>query len=284
MLEIKNLSAAYGSRIILQDISLNIAPGQILAVIGPNGAGKSTLVRAVSGVLPAQKGQVSIGGRPLHSLTANQRARCLAVVPQARQLPGAFTVYETILLGRTAYLGWLGKTGSQDHEQAQWALQRTRLTDLAARKVGELSGGEQQRVLLARALAQAAPVLLLDEPTTHLDLQHQSGLLNLLRELALEQKLAVLIVLHDLNLASLYADRVALLVDGRIQAIGSPADVLTSSSLTAVFQVPIEVIPHPAYGTPLVLPDGVANLPSLRPTPPTAAVSQAPTAHWQPLA
>ncbi|MBK7175799.1 MAG: ABC transporter ATP-binding protein [Chloroflexi bacterium] len=125
-------------------------------------------------------------------------------MPQARQLPGAFTVYETILLGRTPYLGWLGKSGSQDHEQAAWALRRTRLTELAGRKVSELSGGEQQRVLLARALAQAAPVLLLDEPTTHLDLQHQAGLLNLLRELALERQLAVLIVLHDLNLAGLH--------------------------------------------------------------------------------
>ena len=259
MLEIRNLSVAYGSRPILQDISLSIMPGQILAVIGPNGAGKSTLVRAVSGVVPVQGGQVVIGERPLHTLTANQRARQLAVVPQARQLPGAFTVYETILLGRTPYLGWLGKSGSQDHEQAHWALQRTKLTELADRRVSELSGGEQQRVLLARALAQAAPVLLLDEPTTNLDLQHQAGLLNLLRELALEKNLAVLIVLHDLNLAGLYADRVALLVNGRIQAIGAPPEVLTSGNLTAVFHVPIEVIPHPAYGTPLVLPDGVCT-------------------------
>ncbi len=283
MLEIRNLSVAYGSRTILQDISLGIAPGQILAVIGPNGAGKSTLVRAVSGVLPPQSGQVLIGERPLLTLTANQRARCLAVVPQARQLPGAFTVYDTILLGRTPYLGWLGKSGAQDHEQVAWALQRTHLSELAARKVSELSGGEQQRVLLARALAQAAPVLLLDEPTTHLDLQHQSGLLNLLRELALEKKLAVLIVLHDLNLASLYADRVALLVDGRIQAIGSPQEVLTSRNLTAVFHVPIEVIPHPAYGTPLVLPDGVANLPTLRPPQPATTISHVQHAPWQHL-
>ncbi len=260
MLEIRNLTTAYGRRVVLQDISLTIAPGQILAVIGPNGAGKSTLVRSVSSVLPLSGGTVMIGARPLHTLTANQRARCLAVVPQARQLPGAFTVYETILLGRTPYLGWLGKSGARDHEQVAWALRRTRLTELAGRKVSELSGGEQQRVLLARALAQAAPVLLLDEPTTHLDLQHQAGLLNLLRELALERQLAVLIVLHDLNLASLYADQVALLVDGRLQALGSPKEVLTSRNLTAVFHVPIDVIPHPAYGTPLVLPDGVANL------------------------
>lgn len=264
MLRIQNLSAAYGSRQVLQDVSLDVAAGEVLAVIGPNGAGKSTLVRAVSGVLPMQSGQVMVGERPLHTLSIAERARCLAVVPQARQLPGAFTVCETILLGRTPYLGWLGKSSRQDQERVEWALERTHLAGLAARKVGELSGGEQQRVLLARALVQAAPVLMLDEPTTHLDLRHQSGLLNLLRELAAEKNLAVLIVLHDLNLASLYADRVALLVDGRIQASGAPTEVLTSGNLTAVFDIPIEVIAHPAYGTPLVLPDGVANLPAQR--------------------
>ena len=128
--------------------------------------------------------------------------------------------------------------------------------ELAERPVGELSGGEQQRVLLARALAQDTPVLLLDEPTTHLDLQHQSGLLNLVRELANHQKLAVLMVLHDLNLASIYADRVALLVDGRIRTIGTPDEVLTEENLTRVYQVPVHVVPHPDYGSPLVLPDG----------------------------
>jgi iron complex transport system ATP-binding protein len=122
--------------------------------------------------------------------------------------------------------------------------------------VGELSGGEQQRVLLARALAQDTPVLLLDEPTTHLDLQHQSNLLNLVRELASRQKLAVLMVLHDLNMASLYADRVALLVAGLLRAIGPPLEVLTEENLSLVYQVPVHVVPHPHYGSPLILPDG----------------------------
>ncbi|MCB8983394.1 MAG: heme ABC transporter ATP-binding protein [Ardenticatenaceae bacterium] len=280
MLTIQNLSAAYGVRRVLEDVSLTVAAGEVLAVIGPNGAGKSTLVRTVSGVLPLQSGQVSVGERPLHSLSINERARCLAVVPQARQLPGSFTVRETILLGRTPYLGWLGKSSRQDQEQVDWALERTCLVELAERKVGELSGGEQQRVLLARALVQAAPVLLLDEPTTHLDLQHQSSLLNLLRSLAAEQNLAVLIVLHDLNLASLYADRVALLVNGRIQAIGVPREVLTSANLTAVFHIPIEVIAHPAYGTPLVLPDGVAHTAVQQPAP-TKLNGQSPFTYWQ---
>ena len=134
---------------------------------------------------------------------------------------------------------------------------------LADRMVGELSGGEQQRVLLARALAQDAPVLLLDEPTTHLDLQHREGLINLVRGLATGRKLAVLMVLHDLNMASLYADRVSLLVDGEIRAAGTPAEVLTEEELSVVYHVPVHIIPHPEYGNPLILPDGRGNEPNL---------------------
>jgi len=264
MLQIQNLTVAYGKHVALQDVSLAVASGEMLAVIGPNGAGKSTMVRAISGLQPLKSGKVLLGEQktPLHSLSAIETARLLAVVPQARELPGAFTVYETILLGRTAYLGWMGKSQARDHAQVEWALKRTQLTDLAQRQVGALSGGEQQRVLLARALVQSAPILLLDEPTTNLDLQHQSSLLNLVRELAIEKQLAVIVVLHDLNLASLYCDRVALVVNGRLQAIGSPQEVLTSQNMTQTFQVPIEVISHPAYGTPLILPDGVAHMPT----------------------
>ena len=151
-----------------------------------------------------------------------ERARYLSVVPQARNMPPAFSVYESVLLGRTPYLGWMGRAGESDHERVRYALERTQMLPLADRIVGELSGGEQQRVLLARALAQDTPVMLLDEPTTHLDLQHRESLVNLVRELAVGKHLAVLMVLHDLNLASLYADRISLLVEGRIQATGTP--------------------------------------------------------------
>lgn len=259
MLDIQALSVAYGSHLALQDVDLHVAAGEVLAVIGPNGAGKSTLIRAVSGVLAARSGRIRINDQPLQDLSPAQRARYLAVVPQARALPAAFTVYQTVLLGRTPHLGWMGKSSDADHERVRWALARTCTEAMADRPVGELSGGEQQRVLLARALVQDTPALLLDEPTTYLDLQHQAGLLNLVRELATEKNLAVLLVLHDLNLASLYADRVALLVDGRIHTSGHPTTVLTSANLSDVFHVPVQVIPHPAYGTPLILPDGVSG-------------------------
>ncbi len=256
MLEIRSLSLAYADRVVLNDVSLTIRAGEILALVGPNGAGKSTLIRGVSGVHPPRRGSVVVAGHDLTRMSEILRARYLAVVPQARQLPAAYTVYETVLLGRTPYLSWLGRAGKQDHAITRLALERTDLLDLAERRIGELSGGEQQRVLLARALAQDTPILLLDEPTTHLDLQHQANFLNLVRRLTLEKQLSVLMVLHDLNLAGLYADRVALLAGGSVHAIGSPSEVLTAHNLTAVYHVPVNVIPHPDYGTPLVLPDG----------------------------
>jgi iron complex transport system ATP-binding protein len=258
MLQIQSLSVHYGSRQILYHLDLTVQPGEILAVVGPNGAGKSTLIRTASGVLRPSAGRVIVDGQDLAGLSEMQRARRLAVVPQDNHLPGTFSVYQTVLLGRTPYLNWLGRTGPTDHHMAQLALEQTQMSAFANRLVGDLSGGERQRVLLARALAQDAPNLLLDEPTTYLDLQHQSSLLNLIRELSREKGLAVLIVLHDLNLASLNADRIALLVDGKLQAMGNPEQVLTSERLSAVYRVPVHVIPHPDYGTPLVLPDGRA--------------------------
>ncbi|MGD9092682.1 MAG: heme ABC transporter ATP-binding protein [Anaerolineales bacterium] len=256
MLEIKSIRVAYGKRTVLRDLSLSVRSGEITAIIGPNGAGKSTLIRAASGIQNILAGQVIVAGEELNGLTQTERARYLAVVPQARNLPGAYTVYQTVLLGRTPYLNWLGNAGKTDHERVRLALERTDTLGLADRRVGELSGGEQQRVLLARAFAQDTPILLLDEPTTHLDLQHQSNLLNLVRRRAREKDLTVVLVLHDLNLAGLYADQVALMSKGEIYALGSPSEVLTVGNLSPVYGVPVQVITHPEYGTPLILPDG----------------------------
>lgn len=256
MLEIQSLQVNYGTRTVLQDINLRVSKGEVLALIGPNGAGKTSLIRAASGLLPPVTGRVSALGQDINSMPPHLRATRLAVVPQARQLPGNFTVYETVLLGRTPYLGWTGKAAQADRKRVNWAMDRTAVLELADRLIGELSGGEQQLVLLARALAQDTPILLLDEPTAHLDLRHQSRLLNLVQELAREQHLAVLMALHDLNLVALYSDRVALLVDGCLKISGSPDEVLTPQHLTEGYQVPLSVTTHPEYGTPLILPDG----------------------------
>jgi ABC-type cobalamin/Fe3+-siderophores transport system ATPase subunit len=256
VLRIDNLSVNYGSRRVLQGVSLGVDSGQVVALVGPNGAGKSTLIRAVSGVAPILGGEVRVEGKLLSEMSPMERARYLSVVPQARSLPPAFTVHESVLMGRTPHLGWLGRTGPRDRARVHYALEHTHMLELAERYIGELSGGEQQRVLLARALAQDTPVMLLDEPTTHLDLQHRETLIQLIRDLAVNKQLAVLMVLHDLNLAGLYADRVVLLVEGQVEASGTPLEVLTETNLSRVYHMRVRVIAHPEYGSPLILPDG----------------------------
>ena len=254
MLKIENLSVSYGSRQILRKISLSVQSGEILALIGPNGVGKSTLIRAASGVIPASSGRVRTNGDNFDALTPIQRARYIAVVPQAISLPPAYSVWETVLMGRTPHLGFLGQTSRADEGLARRALERVHADELSERRVGELSGGERQRVLLARALCQSTPILLLDEPTAHLDLQYQVSLLELVRDLAHNDHLAVLIALHDLNLAARYADRVALMVAGEIKALGSPRDVLTPELISYAYGLPVQVVEHPFAGGPLVLP------------------------------
>lgn len=256
MLKIQNLTVAYGERVILHRIDLEVGSGEIVALIGPNGAGKSTLIRAVSGVIPIQSGSIHTNGDDFRSLTPIQRARYVAVVPQAVSLPPAFTVWETVLMGRTPYLGFLGRASSADEELARTALARVHALELSERRVGELSGGESQRVLLARALCQSTPIVLLDEPTAHLDLQYQVSLLELVRGLARTEKLAVLIALHDLNLAARAADHIALMVAGQIRAIGAPKEVLTPELISNAYGLPVGVVENPLAGGPLVLPKG----------------------------
>jgi ABC-type cobalamin/Fe3+-siderophores transport system ATPase subunit len=255
MLKIKGLSVSYGTRRVLNNVSLEVQPGEILSLIGPNGAGKSTLIRATSGVIPVQGGKVDVNGDDYLSFSAMKRARYLAVVPQAVSLPPAFTVWETVLLGRTPYLNFLGQVSNKDEEIVRSALQKVDALSLTERRVGELSGGEQQRVLLARALAQSTPVMLLDEPTVHLDLQYQVNLMQTIRTLVQTENLAVLIAIHDLNLAARYSDRVVLLVDGEIKAAGTVRQVITPETIAMAYHLPVQVIPHPFADAPLVLPD-----------------------------
>jgi iron complex transport system ATP-binding protein len=254
MLVIKNLSVSYGAREILHNISLDLQSGEVLALIGPNGAGKSTLIRAASGAIP-YSGYVRTNGDDLADLSTIQRARLVATVPQAVSMPPAFTVWETVLLGRTPYLGFIGQPSKADEEIVRQSLQRVSALPFADRRVGELSGGEQQRILLARALCQSTSILLLDEPTAHLDLQYQVNLLELVRELAHKDNLAVLIALHDLNLATHYADRIALMVAGNIKAMGTPKEVLQPELIAEAYCLPVQVVKHPFLDVPMVLPE-----------------------------
>lgn len=252
-LSLEQVTLGYANLIVLQQVSLTVEPGEVLAVVGPNGVGKSTLVKVASGVIPPMRGQVRIADELLERLSAAERARLVSVVPQATNLPPAFGAQEVVLMGRTPYLGWLGSEGAGDLEAAREAMRQTDTLELAHRPVGQLSGGEQQRILIARALAQTAPVMLLDEPTAHLDLRHQDQVLSLIRRLANERGLAVLLALHDLNLVSRFADRVALLSDGTVRKQGRPEQVLRPEVLAEAYGIQIHVFPNPLTGRPLVL-------------------------------
>lgn len=253
-LRLIEVALGYEGRSVLRQVSLEVRGGEVLALVGPNGVGKSTLINAACGLLPVLAGQVLVDGDDLSRMSPPERARLVAVVPQGTSLPPAFTAFDVVLSGRTPYLGWLDRVGKADEQASLMAMVRTGTFDLARRRVGELSGGERQRVLIARALAQSAPVLLLDEPTAHLDLRHQDNVLSMVRALAVERGLAVMMSLHDLNLVARFADRVVLLSNGGVRSIGLPQHVLTPDELASVYGVKMLVLAHPVHHWPVVLP------------------------------
>jgi iron complex transport system ATP-binding protein len=254
MLEVRDLTCAYDGRAVLEDLCLATRPGQVLALVGPNGVGKSTLLRAMARLLRPQQGSVLLAERDLWHTSPQEVARRLALAPQSNGAGWPITVGEMVALARAPHRGWLLPLTARDREAVQQALEQTGLMHLRDRRLTELSGGERQRAVLARVLAQEPQVLLLDEPTSHLDLKYQSQILGLVQELAHRRELTVVVSLHDLNLAALYADRLALLCEGQLLAVGSAAEVLTPARLSHVYGVEIVVAPHPLYGTPLVVP------------------------------
>jgi iron complex transport system ATP-binding protein len=261
ILDLSHITAGYPHRIVLRDLTLQANGGEVLGVIGANGAGKTTLLRVIGGTLPARAGSVRLGSLDLGRLDTRARAQKVAVVPQGARLPDAFSVSEVVLLGRTPYLSLFGRESDEDRRIAAQAMAQTDTLQLAERRIGELSGGEQQRVLVARALAQQPQILLLDEATAHLDLKHQAEILGLARKMARERGLIVIAALHDLNLAALFADRLALLRNGELLALATPDAVLTPSLLKQAYDIPVIVSRHPVHQTPLValVPDELAS-------------------------
>jgi len=237
-----SLVAGYAGEDVLRGIDLELRGGERVALIGPNGAGKTTLLRCLAGLLRPRGGAVLLGGAPLAALDARARARRIAVVPQNFATPFAFTVREIVALGRTAYVGPFGRLSPHDRAAIDRALADAEGAALAERPFAELSGGERQRAILAMALAQEADVLLLDEPTVHLDPVHQRATLARLGDLAREQGRIAVAVLHDLNLASVLSDRVVVVHRGRIVADGAPAEVLTQRTIDAVFGTGLRVL------------------------------------------
>ena len=251
-LTISNLSVSYNNQPVIPDLSLTLPRPGIVGLVGPNGAGKSTLIRAITGVIPISRGTIRLGSIALLKISALDRARRIAVVPQHAHMPDNFKVTEIVMLGRTPYLPLWQKETNNDHAIVIQALKHTNLTRLKDRFVSDLSGGELQRVVIARALAQEPELLLLDEPTAHLDLKHQASILSLVKSLATSKNIAVLLTMHNINQAAKCADSIALISNGKIQAFGSPTDVCTSQRLSKVYDTPVEVVTHPDHGLPFV--------------------------------
>ena len=248
---ISGVSASLGRTQALRDVSLEVAHGEWVALIGANGAGKTTLLRAVCGLVPFQ-GEIAVEGLVVGLARRRELARRLALVPQIPHTPPGMTVAEYVLLGRTPHIGYLAGETQADRAAAERALRQLALVRFAQRPLGSLSGGELQRVVLARALAQEAPVLLLDEPTSALDLGRQQEALELVEELRAEVGLTVVCAMHDLTLAGQYADRLALLDLGRLVATGPPRELLSEEIIAAYYGAQVEVI-HRADGV-FVLP------------------------------
>jgi iron complex transport system ATP-binding protein len=236
-----SVSVAAGGRTIVDGVSLEVERGEWVSVLGPNGAGKTTLLRVLAGTI-GFRGEARLDGRSLGRLRRREVARLVAVVPQTPVVPAAMTVAEYVLLGRTPHLAALAQEGAEDRAAASAALARLDLEDLARRELGSLSGGELQRAVIARALAQKAPILLLDEPTTALDIGHQQQVLELVDGLRHEEGLTVVAAMHDLTLASQYGDRIVLVDGGRIVAEGAAEEVLTVERLEALYGARVRVV------------------------------------------
>ncbi|WP_328725060.1 heme ABC transporter ATP-binding protein [Streptomyces sp. NBC_00259] len=249
--EARGLRVRLGQREVVAGVGLRVCAGEVVALVGPNGAGKSTLLSALGGDVAPAAGEVRVGGRPAPDWSAPELALRRAVLPQAATLSFPFPVEDVVRMGRAPWAG----TAREDEDDAAVgaAMAATETAEFAARPFSALSGGERARVALARVLAQRAPLLLLDEPTAALDLRHQELVLRICHERAAAGD-AVVVVLHDLGLAAAYADRVAVLRGGHLAAEGRPAEVLRDELLSDVYRQPVEVLPHPRTGTPLVLP------------------------------
>jgi len=244
-----------GKRLTLDNLTLSVSPGEILGVLGPNGSGKSTLLKLLARILQTDHGHIQLGGQDLTSLSQVEVARRVALVPQETQQPFPFTISEMVLMGRFPHHGGLGGFRWETEEDiaiGNQAMQDLDVQHLGARLITNVSGGERQRAIIARALTQEPEVLLLDEPTAFLDLHHQLDIARILRRLNQERGLTVVLVSHDLNLASQYCDRILLLQSGRIAQIGTPEEVIRRDVLESVYQCPVLIDQHPQSGMPRV--------------------------------
>ena len=252
-LEMQHVKLGYKRHIILDDISFRVNPGELVGLIGPNGCGKSTIIRALSHILRPHSGRVLLDEKDIKTIPRQALARLLGVVPQMPLLPSTFTAFEIVLMGRNPHLGLFQYEGPREIAIVWQAMARTGTQSLSGRRVNELSGGEIQCLLMARVLAQETKAILLDEPTANLDIGRQVEILDMIKNLCRDSRLAVLAALHDLNLAAQYCDRLILINNGRIHAVGKPAEVVTPGNIADVYGAENCVYAHPESGLPTVL-------------------------------
>lgn len=252
MLNIQQLTVRYAGRTIVSNFSLHVQEGEIVSMIGPNGSGKSTILKGVSRLIPCVSGQVCIANQELHSLSTKQVSQIMCILCQSNTSPSDMTIEELVSYGRAPHKKWYERYNAEDREIVHWALDQTGMLDYKDRLVISLSGGEAQRAWIAMALAQRPKVLLLDEPTTYLDIAHQLDVLELVRKLNRELNLTVVMVLHDLNHASAYSDKICVLKNGTILEFGKPQDVLTPGLLREVYGVDTEIQYVPESPSPRI--------------------------------
>ncbi|MFB8339733.1 ABC transporter ATP-binding protein [Brucella cytisi] len=252
----RELTTGYGDRLVLDSLDLEVPSGKVTAIVGANACGKSTLLRTMSRLLAPRHGEVLLDGKSIHTLPSRQLAQTLGLLPQSPTAPEGILVADLVSRGRNPYHGVFSQWTRADDEAIATALEVTKTTELADRPVDELSGGQRQRVWIAMALAQQTDILLLDEPTTFLDISHQIEVLDLLTDLNQKRGTTVVMVLHDLNLAARYADFLVAMANGRLYATGTPDDVLTEQNVREVFHLESRIMTDPTSGRPIMLPLG----------------------------
>ncbi len=257
--KVENVTFGYGECNVLDGVSFEASSSMVTGIIGPNGSGKSTLIRVIGNVLKPSNGRVLLGDIDVSSLNVKRLARIIAAVPQDSYLQFSFTVRQMVLMGRSPYIRPFASERPEDYRIAEEAMDRTGVLHLADRSVMELSSGERQRVYIARALAQQPDILLLDEPTSHLDVNFQVEICSLIAHLAHEEGITVLVVLHDLNLASRYCDELVLFSSGHVASSGRPWDVITADNIKDVYNVDVVVDSNPTYNCPAVFPLGAVQ-------------------------
>ncbi|MGS2804986.1 ABC transporter ATP-binding protein [Nocardia sp. MW-W600-9] len=255
-----SVSLGYGERVIVDELSLGIAPSVVTTVIGPNGCGKSTLLKSLGRLLRPREGQVVLDGKAISSMKTKDVARVIGMLPQTPVAPEGLTVADLVARGRHPHQSWLRQWSADDETEVAAALAQTGITDLAERTLDELSGGQRQRAWISMALAQGTDILLLDEPTTYLDLAHSLEVLDLVDRLHAEFGRTVVMVLHDLNLAIRYSDELVVMSAGRIVARGRPADIVTAELLAEVFGLDATVLTDPVSGRPMIVPIGTRHV------------------------